>query len=135
MKSIWVFIYGTLLPGECNHHVVSGRMEAGPPGQIAGRLVDCGDYPAAVRDSVSRERNSIIRGRWIAVDREALAAMDELEEFMGIEESNDYERVWVRDAAAANRAGWAYVWAGDRGCPAIPGGYWPDYGKGKGKDV
>ncbi|MDQ0061109.1 gamma-glutamylcyclotransferase family protein [Paenibacillus harenae] len=122
-----VFIYGTLLPGESNHHVVASFAQTSRPGQIIGRLVDCGSYPAAIRDAESKQRNSIIRGQWIVVDRAGLSSMDKLEEFYGIEENNDYERVWVRDACKSELAGWAYVWSEDRGCPRIEAQYWPDY--------
>ncbi|CAM4001206.1 hypothetical protein L1N85_14560 [Paenibacillus alkaliterrae] len=53
--------------------------------------------------------------------------MDRLEEFYGIEEQNDYERIWVGDIENGSPSGWVYVWATDRGCPEIPGDYWPDY--------
>lgn len=125
--NLQVFIYGTLLPGESNHHVVASFVQASRPGQIAGRLVDCGSYPAAVRDAEAKRRNSIIRGQWIVVDRVGLTSMDKLEEFYGIEENNDYERVWVRDACQPVLAGWVYVWGDDRGCPRIVEPYWPDY--------
>ncbi|WP_337099692.1 gamma-glutamylcyclotransferase family protein [Paenibacillus sp. YIM B09110] len=128
--SIQVFIYGTLLPGESNHHVVASFIQASRTGHVFGRLVDCGSYPAAVRDADAKERNSIIRGQWIVVDRAGLASMDELEEFYGIEERNDYERVWVRDAYRPELAGWIYVWSNDRGCPRIQEAYWPDYRAG-----
>lgn len=125
MRQIPVFIYGSLLPGQSNHHFVSSYVQSIRPGKIAGRLVDCGDYPAAVRDAIAKECNSIISGQWIVVDREGLASMDELEQFYGHEEQNDYERVWVADAKDKLVSGWVYVWESDRGCPAIADEYWP----------
>lgn len=92
-----------------------------------GRLVDVGTYPAAVRDEAARKGYSVIRGLWIEVDRSGLAAMDGLEEFAGIEELNDYERVWVSDLADQSKQGWVYIWESDRGCPAVAEDYWPDY--------
>ncbi|WP_328285217.1 gamma-glutamylcyclotransferase family protein [Paenibacillus alkaliterrae] len=79
------------------------------------------------RKLVHGDCRKIIRGQWIAVDREGLAVMDRLEEFYGIEEQNDYERIWVGDIENGSPSGWVYVWATDRGCPEIPGDYWPDY--------
>ncbi|WP_138752605.1 gamma-glutamylcyclotransferase family protein [Paenibacillus sinopodophylli] len=136
MDQISVFIYGTLLPGQSNHHVVSPYLKASSrEGWIEARLVDCGDYPAAVRDDIASMRNSIIRGQWIVVDREGLAAMDILEAFSGIEESNDYERAWLCDSKDAAAAGWAYVWGVAHGYPAIEQDYWPDYYASKQKEA
>lgn len=127
MDLIRVFIYGSLLPGHSNHHVVADFVHTYSPGQIAGRLVDFGPYPAAIRDSVAKECNSIIRGQWITVDRAGLASMDVLEDFHGIDENNDYDRIWVKDIQNAEVSGWVYVWDTNRGCPAIPEPYWPDF--------
>lgn len=120
-----MFIYGSLLPGQNNHDAVAPYIRASAEGVIGGRLVDCGDYPAAIRDQP--EGCWTILGRWITVGREGLAAMDALEEFAGIEEPNDYERVWVSDVSDAGISGWAYVREGSRGCPDVPDRYWPDY--------
>lgn len=120
-----VFIYGSLLPGMSNHAVVSRHIEAAEPGRIAGRLVDCGPYPALVRDAKSA--GSTVRGLWIEVGRAGLAAMDVLEQFGGIEENNDYERVWVQDLDRPPLFGWVYVWDAARGCPGVPADFWPDY--------
>ncbi|REK75747.1 gamma-glutamylcyclotransferase family protein [Paenibacillus paeoniae] len=127
LSVIRVFIYGSLLPGQSNHHVVSRYVKSDMPGMIAGRLVDFGPYPAAVRDHASRELKSTIRGQWITVDRQGLAAMDMLEDFYGVEERNEYDRIWVSDLESPGLAGWVYVWDTDRGYPAIAGGYWPAY--------
>ncbi|KRE41188.1 gamma-glutamylcyclotransferase family protein [Paenibacillus sp. Soil522] len=126
-QQILVFIYGSLLPGHSNHYIVSSYVQCYKPGQIAGRMVDCGAYPAAVRDSAARQCNSIIRGQWITVDRQGLAAMDALEEFYGIEEQNDYHRIWVFDSVNRSVSGWVYVWDTSRGFPAIADAYWPDF--------
>ncbi|WP_141500432.1 gamma-glutamylcyclotransferase family protein [Paenibacillus luteus] len=127
MSSISVFIYGTLLPDQSNHAVVAAYAESYRPGQIVGCMVDCGDYPALVRDQTAKQRTSIIIGLWIAVDRAGLAAMDVLEEFHGIEEANDYERIWVSDAEDISLAGWVYIWESCRGIPVLEDAYWPDF--------
>ena len=126
-KAIDVFIYGSLLPGFDNHPVVAPHIRASGPGRIAGRLVDCGPYPALLRDAEAARCGSFVRGLWIAVTAEGLRRMDELEEFYGIEEHNDYERVWAVDADTPERSGWVYVWESPRGCPPIPEDYWPDF--------
>ncbi|MFD2671257.1 gamma-glutamylcyclotransferase family protein [Marinicrinis sediminis] len=40
-----VFVYGTLLQGECNHHLVNTHLRALEAGQIYGTLVHLGPYP------------------------------------------------------------------------------------------
>jgi gamma-glutamylcyclotransferase (GGCT)/AIG2-like uncharacterized protein YtfP len=114
-----------LLPGQSNHSVAAPYILESFEGEIQGRLVDCGDYPAAIRDRAAR--GLTIRGRWITIDRQGLAALDELEEFAGIEEYNDYERVWVSDVRDGSLSGWAYVREGSRGCPAVSDNYWPEH--------
>lgn len=122
-----VFIYGSLLPGLSNHHVVSSYIRESVNGVISGRLVDVGEYPAAVRDQDSKAGASVIQGLWLTIEPSGLVLLDELEEFYGIEELNDYERIWVRDIHHPNLEGWVYVWPEDRGFPPVAEVYWPDY--------
>ncbi|MFD1953652.1 gamma-glutamylcyclotransferase [Paenibacillus thailandensis] len=126
-NGIKVFVYGTLLPGQPNRHIIKDHIKEAEIGAIAGRLVDCGHYPAVVRDG----SKTLVKGQWVTVDRLGLAAMDELEEYYGMEENNDYCRVWVRDAVRTHIGGWVYIWEDDRGCPTIGSGYWPEYNKDK----
>lgn len=126
-KLIRIFIYGSLLPGEHNHHVVEPYIQQSVPGQVAGRLVDVGSYPALVRDATARQHSIITRGLWLTVPHQALSVLDELEEFFGWEELNDYDRIWVRDEEHADLEGWAYVWDSDRGFPPVEAAYWPDH--------
>lgn len=134
MTIIRVFIYGSLLPGQSNHHVVSPFILSSEPGQIAGRLVDAGDYPAVIRDRLKGSFGVAIRGLWISVNRDGLAAMDALEEFAGIEEINDYNRIWVHDVRDIVLQGWVYVWDSDRGYPAVQETYWPNYLANRGRE-
>jgi len=115
-----VFVYGTLLPGESNHGVVSRWLLDARPGMVRGRLVDCGAWPALV-PAAGR-----VRGMWLTVRREALADLDELEDFTGPESANDYERIWVRDASGQPLEGWVYIWPDARGLPFMDVEYWPD---------
>ncbi|NIK26426.1 gamma-glutamylcyclotransferase family protein [Paenibacillus lupini] len=122
-----VFVYGSLLPGLSNHQVVLPYIRETASGTIPGRLVDVGEYPAAVRDQASRNSASVIQGLWLTIDPSGLVLLDELEDFYGIEELNDYERIWVRDIHHRNLEGWVYIWPADRGCPAVSEVFWPDY--------
>ncbi|GMK41820.1 gamma-glutamylcyclotransferase [Paenibacillus sp. CCS19] len=124
---IRVFVYGSLLPGEHNHHVVSPYIAHSVPGRVAGRLVDVGSYPALVRDATAQQQGSITRGLWLSIPSKALSVLDELEDFSGWEESNDYDRIWVRDVDNPSIQGWVYVWESDRGCPSVDGVNWPEY--------
>ncbi|MWC29018.1 gamma-glutamylcyclotransferase family protein [Paenibacillus sp. MMS18-CY102] len=126
-RIIRVFIYGSLLPGQHNRHVVDSFVLHAEEGRIAGRLVDFGPYPALVRDTAAKQTAAFVTGQWITVDRNGLAAMDELEEFIGYEENNDYDRIWVRDLDNPGLSGWVYVWPDDRGFPPIAATFWPDF--------
>ena len=97
------------------------------PGIIHGRLVDCGPYPALLRDAEAKTAGACVRGLWVVVNEQGLKQMDELEQFHGIDEDNDYDRVWVEDTQAAGLQGWVYVWDEARGRPSIAEAYWPDY--------
>ncbi|WP_276354740.1 gamma-glutamylcyclotransferase family protein [Cohnella caldifontis] len=116
-----VFVYGSLLPGMHHHAVAEQYATAMEPGRVRGRLIDAGEYPALLLGGPGS-----VRGVWLTVGREGLAAMDALEEYFGVEESNDYERVWLRDADRPEIAGWAYVWADARGFLEADGDWWPD---------
>ncbi|WP_284641585.1 gamma-glutamylcyclotransferase family protein [Paenibacillus silviterrae] len=117
-----VFVYGTLLTGETNHHVVSPYLLSVRPGAVRGKLYDAGEYPALVLSGP--EIRETVLGEWLVVTEEGLAAMDQLEEYYGAGCSNDYERVWIRDNREEELEGWVYVWMDSRGCSCIPSGSW-----------
>lgn len=119
-----IFIYGSLLPGLSNHRLLAGRMLTMKPGRVAGRLVNVGPYPALVRDAASAIAGSRVNGLWIEVSLAMLPVLDQLEDYAGLEEPNDYERIWTTDADDPAQAGWAYVWPDDRGKPAVIGDDW-----------
>ncbi|TFE28218.1 gamma-glutamylcyclotransferase [Cohnella luojiensis] len=121
---IRVFVYGSLLPGLSNHGVIAPYLKTVTAGRIRGRLVDYGPYPALLLGS-----GGFVRGMWMEVAPEGLPALDELEGFIGIEEENDYERVWVTDEDDPSLFGWVYIWTDHRGCPFVDGDWWPDVTK------
>ncbi|TVY05506.1 gamma-glutamylcyclotransferase family protein [Paenibacillus cremeus] len=119
---ISVFVYGTLLVGQSNHHVVAPYLLSVRAGAVRGFLYDYGTYPGLV---LSDAENCLpVEGEWLLVTPEGLERMDELEDYYGPGQLNDYERVWVRDARDEGLEGWVYVWEDSRGCPLIPGGSW-----------
>ncbi|MDF2960588.1 MAG: hypothetical protein K0S39_2323 [Paenibacillus sp.] len=120
---ICVFVYGTLLVGEANHHIAAPYLLKVEDGEVYGQLYDCGSYPAMVRD----EGPQLVYGEWFTVTEEGLAAMDVLEEYYGPGADNDYERVWIRDAYNNQKEGWVYVWNDSRGCLSIPEGSWRSF--------
>ncbi|OAS16988.1 gamma-glutamylcyclotransferase family protein [Paenibacillus oryzisoli] len=120
---IAVFVYGTLLVGESNHHVVSPYLMEVQPGTIHGRLYDVGPYPALVRTDDTHE----VEGEWIEVTEEGLAAMDILETYFGPHHAdNEYERIWVKDTTS-EKEGWVYCYPSPRGLPAIQGSSWKSH--------
>lgn len=116
-----VFVYGSLLPGMSHYAVAEPYVKAAEPGRVRGKLVDVGPYPALLL-----EGSGFVRGIWLEIAGGGLPKLDEWEDFIGIEEQNDYERVWIRDADRPDIAGWVYVWAASRGYPEADGDWWPD---------
>ncbi|MFC5528621.1 gamma-glutamylcyclotransferase family protein [Cohnella yongneupensis] len=121
-----IFVYGSLLPGLHNHGVISPYVISILEGRVRGRLVDYGPYPALMPDS-----ECTVRGMWMEVSLAAMPGLDELEGFKGIEEDNDYERVWARDIDDPTLAGWLYIWTDSRGYPVIESDWWPDVARTK----
>lgn len=119
---VCIFVYGTLLVGEVNHHVAAPYLLHVEPGTIRGKLYDFGPYPGLVTGG-----DQLIEGEWFQLTDEALAHLDALEEYYGPGQANDYERVWVGDALRKGREGWVYVWNDSRGCPVIAEGSWRAY--------
>ncbi len=117
-----VFVYGTLLVGEANHHVVAPYVLSVQSGAVQGLLYDAGSYPALVLSGEHGE--SLVEGQWLMVTKEGLERMDELEEYYGPGKVNDYERVWIRDMLNGEREGWVYVWTDSRNCRLISRGSW-----------
>lgn len=125
--TVRVFAYGSLLPGLGNYAVVEPYLLSAAPGAVRGRLVDAGPYPALLLDG----SDHIVRGLWMEIAREGLGALDELEDFYGIEELNDYERVRLADAYQPELTGWGYVWTESRGFPVVEAQWWPDVLRGR----
>ena len=90
-----VFVYGTLLRGQVNHHLLAHAERLGPL-----RTAPCftlyllGAYPGAVRGGVSP-----IHGEVYRVDRAGLRQLDRLEDYPRLYDRqllpSPYGRVWI----------------------------------------
>lgn len=109
-----VFVYGTLLRGERNHHVLAGARWLGDHTTAPGyTLYDTGPYPAAAAPG-----ETALRGEVYAVDAATLQALDILE---------DYPRLYTRRRIETPfGAAWIYLWIARRGgrWPIITNGNW-----------
>ncbi|KEO84617.1 gamma-glutamylcyclotransferase family protein [Tumebacillus flagellatus] len=117
-----VFVYGSVLAGERNHHHIAPFLKAVQPGTLRGRLYDTGNgYPALVLDDVNGYE---VVGEWYLITGAGLKKFDELEEYFGPgHPDNEYDRVQVKDLHH-NREGWVYVWHDSRGCREVASGSW-----------
>lgn len=114
-----VFVYGTLLTGESNHHVAAPFIQDRHPGVVKGRLYNTGSFPAAVLDPDGYE----IEGEWFDVTENGLKRMDMLEGYRGEGQRNFYDRVGVKDLHSGTE-GYMYVWREASNLPEIKGGSW-----------
>jgi len=97
-----VFVYGTLMKGQTNHHYLNDSCEVGQ-GVLSGyQMYHLGDYPGIVPDSAGQ-----VKGEVYAVSQETLHQLDLLED-----EGDEYRRVtakvmlndqWLEDV-------WVYVY-------------------------
>ena len=93
---ITVFVYGTLLVGESNHHVVSPYLLIVQPGAIYGRLYDVG---LTLRLVLTDEDHKVV-GEWFEVTEEGLSSHGcSGRRTTVLVISNEYERMWVSDVS------------------------------------
>ena len=118
-----VFVYGTLLAGECRGEVLDA---AGPRVEATtqGRLVDVGAFPGLV------DGEGTVIGEYVPVVdiEQTLRTLDEIEGFHGYAESDGslYHRVLALvTTPGGTRPAWTYRYARDtRAMEEIPGGSW-----------
>jgi gamma-glutamylcyclotransferase (GGCT)/AIG2-like uncharacterized protein YtfP len=108
-----VFVYGTLLRGEVNHHLLAGAAFLGPH-----RTAPCftlhllGAYPGAVPGGATALTGEVFR-----VDAAGLRRLDRLEEYPRLYDRRPLPTPWGR--------AWVYLYLGPiRDCPVLPGGDW-----------
>jgi gamma-glutamylaminecyclotransferase len=121
-----VFVYGTLLAGEPNHHLLDGQQLVGEARTRARFcLVNLGPFPALVAGG-----EVAVRGEVYEVDASTLAALDRLEGYPGF-----YTRQPVHLDGEATGEALAYLLAPDRvaGSPEIPNGDWKAWRKERGQ--
>jgi gamma-glutamylcyclotransferase (GGCT)/AIG2-like uncharacterized protein YtfP len=125
-----LFVYGTLMRGECRHGCLDGRanLECALLARAPGRLVDLGEYPGMLLPSGDRER--WVEGEFFRV-REAgktLTRLDEIEGFNGYGTSNSlFSRrlVEVDVGDGRIRRAWTYVYgSGEHNGPPVQGNDW-----------
>lgn len=121
---ITLFVYGTLLKGEANHHVIAPHVLTAEPGAVRGKLYNVGPYPALMLSE--RVVGGMIAGEWMTVHEAALPGLDRLENYYAPGDvRNEYERVRVVDIDGI-REGWVYVYVRQdpRLFPEIACGSW-----------
>jgi len=123
-----LFIYGTLLHGESNHHIIEPYIVDSTPGSIQGRLFSIDDeYPAAI---LELHHGYVIEGEWVTIRAECMPYIDELEDYEPNGEHNLYERVRITDLDNGS-SGWIYVMtAVPPYAPEIHLGSWREYRRG-----
>jgi len=111
-----LFVYGTLMRGFPLHHVLATGAEWVGAGSIAGRLVDLGQYPAAVPDGAGRAQGEVYR-----------VACPDLWRVLDYAEGPQYDRreTAVRLADGRTASAFVYWYRGplDRGVPIVSGDY------------
>jgi gamma-glutamylcyclotransferase (GGCT)/AIG2-like uncharacterized protein YtfP len=115
MAATLVFVYGTLLRGERNHHLLHDATALGTARtEAAYELADVGGYPAMVPGG-----GVAIAGELYTVDEPTLAALDRLEDH-----PHCYRRTPIRLADGR----WAEAYLLDRPradrMPRVPSGDW-----------
>ncbi len=106
-----IFVYGTLMSGFINHDLyLAEHIVTMQPAKIKGRLFHLPvGYPAAL------DGEGWVTGELVAVKEmtRVLAQLDELEDYYGPGQNNEYERV-LRDVAVAGGSdlrGYVYLYA------------------------
>lgn len=103
-----VFVYGTLMSGFTNHHVVSNYISSVEAGEIEGIIYHLPEGYPAVIGGIGRVKGEVITLKEV---EEALKAMDLLEDYQEDGENNLYERVVVHvQTAGGSVEAFCYFW-------------------------
>lgn len=110
-----VFVYGTLLAGQPNHHVLAGARFLGPARTLpAFELVSLGPYPALVPGGATA-----VVGEVYEVTDAGLARLDWLEGYPDL-----YDRQAIPLADGTRAIAYMQPPAQAEGMPRIPSGDW-----------
>lgn len=129
----YLFLYGTLMPGECDNEVAPIVKRLRPVGtaRVPGRLYDLGEYPGAVVDPSA---DTSVRGELVELPRNQ-AVFDALDRYEEFDPLNPSKSLFVRKKARVTLAdgrkfeSWIYVYNRHPGdAPLVQGG---DYSKSK----
>lgn len=96
VMAIPVFVYGTLLRGQANHHWLTGAAFLGEASLAGVRLFDLGPFPMAVPG------DGLVWGELYGVDDAGLERLDRLEGAPRL-----YERQWR--SLSDGRSAWVYL--------------------------
>jgi len=136
MNESIVFVYGTLRKGEDNHHLLADSELVAEECHMEGNLYDTGfGYPA-----ITLVPGNKVYGELYRVSETTLRQLDELEDYYGEEEHNEYWRV-VRpvytntdtdtntNTDASEQSAYVYIYLDEQaeGLVPIPLGDWKSY--------
>lgn len=124
-----VFVYGTLLSGECREPAMRcPGLEGFRAASLPGRLLDLGTYPGLRLDAAASVSGASVSGElWRYADpADVLPGLDAIEDFQGYGRAGSlYRRALVRARVGARQVlAWTYVLMDGRSHPEIPGGCW-----------
>jgi len=115
-----VFVYGTLRPGEANHHLLAGqgaKRIRGARTEPSFRFLDLGAYPAMVEGG-----STSVVGELFMVASEQLKALDRLEGH-----PTYYRRVEIRLSCGTRAHTYVLPEHFTAGCSPIVNGDWPKH--------
>ena len=129
MKTVDVFVYGTLRMSGSNHDLVKKFIINSLPYQIRGSLYNVGMYPALVLG----DTNGIVSGERITIPEHILVNLDRLEGFFGPgDQHNLYDRILHTDENGSRF--YVYTWTFEKiaakGLKLIESGDWISFQRG-----
>lgn len=132
-----LFVYGTLMTGECRHYLIQQMGGYRPQAAwVPGCLVDLGSFPGLLPAETPTD---VVPGEYYEFDLkerdwlQSLARLDREEGFIepGHRE-NLYERRWtpIEGSRGAQLNAWVYWYVGEQmSARRLPGNRWPGQGR------